>query len=76
MSLNNQALRLSDMGRWQKALVAIEEAVTIRRQLVQTRPDAFLLNLAMSLNNLANTLSQLNRDAEASAIRDEIECNH
>ena len=63
--------RLADLGRREEALAAIEEAVTIRRQLARDRPDAFLPNLTTALNNLANTLSWFNRDAEASAIREE-----
>jgi len=45
------SIRLADMGRREEALAAIEEAVTIRRQLAEARPDAFLAALAISLNN-------------------------
>ena len=41
------------------------------RQLAQARPDAFLPNLAMSLNNLANRLSALGRREEAIEARAE-----
>ena len=51
MSLNNQSACLADLGRREEALAAIEEAVGIYRQLAQARPDAFLPDLAMSLNN-------------------------
>ena len=51
MSLNNQSNRLYGLGRREEAQAAIEEAVTIRRQLAQARPDAFLPDLAMALNN-------------------------
>jgi hypothetical protein len=34
-------------------LAAAEEAVNIRRTLAKTNPQAFLPDLAMSLNNLA-----------------------
>ena len=51
MSLNNQSSRLADLGRREEALAAIEEAVTIYRALAEARPDAFLPDLAMSLNN-------------------------
>ncbi len=54
-----------------EALAAVEEAAGIYRQLAQARPDAFLPYLAAALNNLASTLSSLNRPAEASAIREE-----
>ncbi|MFG1723198.1 hypothetical protein ACGFII_31725, partial [Micromonospora chalcea] len=40
------------VGRRQEALAPTEEAVTIRRRLAQTNPDAWLPNLAGSLNNL------------------------
>ena len=42
---------LSRLGRREEALAAIEEAVTICRQLAAARPDAFLPDLATSLNN-------------------------
>ena len=51
MSLNNQSVRLADLGRREEALTAINEAVTAYRALAETRPDAFLPDLAMSLNN-------------------------
>jgi len=41
------------------------EAVDIRRELARARPAAFTPNLAMSLNNLANVLSDLGRCEEA-----------
>jgi tetratricopeptide (TPR) repeat protein len=63
--LNNQSNRLSEMGRHEDALTAIEEAVTIRRQLADARPDAFLPNLAMSLNNQSAMLSKLGRREDA-----------
>jgi hypothetical protein len=36
-SLNNQSLRLAGLGRREEALAAIEEAVTIRRDLARAR---------------------------------------
>jgi tetratricopeptide (TPR) repeat protein len=63
--------RLGDLGRREEALAAIEQATGIYRELAEARPDAFLPNLATSLRNLADTLSSLNRDAEASVIREE-----
>jgi tetratricopeptide (TPR) repeat protein len=65
MSLNNQALRLADLGRREEALAAIEEAVTTYRQLAAARPDAFLPDLAMSIRNRAHILRALGRDPEA-----------
>ena len=43
--------RLGDLERLEEALAVVEEGVTIFRQLAQVRPDAFLPDLAMSLNN-------------------------
>ena len=37
-SLNNQSARLSDLGRREDALAAIEEAVKIRRRLAEAAP--------------------------------------
>ena len=67
---------LSELGRREQALAAIEEAVTIRRQLADARPDAFLPNLATSLNNLGVILSWLERNAEASAAHAEAAAIH
>ena len=50
-SLNNQGNTLSDLGRREEALEATAEAVALYRQLAAQRPDAFLPDLAMSLNN-------------------------
>ena len=49
--LNNHSGRLSELGRPEEALVAIEEAVSIYRELAAARPDAFRPVLGMSLNN-------------------------
>jgi tetratricopeptide (TPR) repeat protein len=62
ISLSN---RLSELGRREEALDAIEEAVTAYRQLAAARPDAFLPDLAMSLNNQSSCLSDLGRHEEA-----------
>ena len=56
--LNDLSNRLSDLGRREEALAAIEEAVTAYRELARTRPDAFLPNLATSLNNQSGCLSR------------------
>ena len=61
--------RLWDLGRREQALAAIEEAVTIRRQLAHDRPDAFLPDLAMSLHTLANVLTAVKREPAAVAAR-------
>ena len=44
--LNTLGIRASHLGRREEALAATQEAVDIRRRLAQTRPDAFLPNLA------------------------------
>jgi len=64
---NNLALRLSDLGRREEALAQAEEAVRTYRQLAHQRPDAFLHDLATSLQNLATLLSALGRREEALA---------
>jgi hypothetical protein len=58
---------LSDLGRREEALAATQEAVDIRRRLAQTRPDAFLPYLAMSLRSLSRTLIALEQYNEAAA---------
>ena len=68
ISLSN---RLADLGRREDALAAIDEAVSAYRQLAATRPDTFLPNLAVSLNNQSNRLSQLGRREDALAAADE-----
>jgi len=58
---------LSELGRREEALEATEEAVEKHRELAKKNPDAFLPDLAMSLNNLGNALSELGRREEALA---------
>ena len=70
-SLNNLSVRLADLGRREDALAAIEEAVTIRRELAAARPDAFGPHLADSLNNLSNRLGGLGRPEDALAAVEE-----
>ena len=53
MSLNNLGMGFSDLGRREEALAAAQEAVDIYRRLAQTRPDAFLPDLATSLGKIA-----------------------
>ncbi len=62
---SNLGVRLSGLGQREDALNATQEAVEIRRQLAQRRPDAFLPALATSLNNLGNGLSDLGRREDA-----------
>jgi Tetratricopeptide repeat len=63
--------RLSELGRREEALDAIEEATGIYRQLAQARPDAFLPDLATALNNQSGRLSGLGRREEALASAEE-----
>ena len=65
------SIRLADLGRREEALAAVEEAVTIRRQLAQDRPDAFLPDLAGTLNNQSVCLADLGRREEALAAVEE-----
>jgi hypothetical protein len=71
MELTNESRRLADLGRQEEALAAVEEGTGIYRRLAEAHPDTYLPHLAASLDNLADTLSWLNRDAEASAIREQ-----
>jgi len=64
-------IRLSNLGRHEEALAALQETVDIRRRLAQMRLDAFLPDLAMSLNNLGTMLSDLGRREEALAASQE-----
>jgi hypothetical protein len=61
MSLNNLSVRLAELGPREPPLTAIEEAVSIRRELAAARPEAFLPKLATSLNNLSVRLAELGR---------------
>ena len=66
-SLNNLSVRLAALGRREDALVAIQEAAGIYRELVTVRPDAFRPGLAMSLDVLSNRLGDLGRREDALA---------
>ncbi|MBM4046430.1 MAG: sensor histidine kinase, partial [Planctomycetes bacterium] len=59
------ATMVSELGRREEALAHAQEAVALYRKLAAERPDAFLPDLAMSLNTLANRLSALGRREEA-----------
>ncbi len=65
MSLNNLALRLSELGRRDEALAPAQEAVIIYRKLAQKNPDAFLPDLARSLGTFGGILMELERVREA-----------
>lgn len=65
------ATLLGGLGRREEALVAIEEAVSIRRQLAAALPGVFLIRLANSLDSLAARLAALGHDISARTARDE-----
>lgn len=74
MSLNNVAIRLSDLGQREEALEAARESVEIYRELARHRPGIFHPGLAMSLNNVANRLSDLGQREDAlDAAREAVE---
>jgi len=60
-------IRLSDLGRREEALAASQEAVDNYRRLAQTRPDAFLPDLAMSLGAFSRALAAAERHGDAAA---------
>jgi tetratricopeptide (TPR) repeat protein len=65
------ATLLAALGRREDALAAVEEAVTIRRDLAGGRPEAFLPDLARSLDNLSGCLAALGRREDALAAVEE-----
>ncbi|MCT2583346.1 tetratricopeptide repeat protein [Actinophytocola gossypii] len=82
-SLNDFAVRVGALGRWEEALAAITEAVALRRDLARTGSDAHLADLARSVHNRSTYLVAAGRweDAlaaisEAVAIRRELAGAH
>jgi len=61
MALNNLGDLLGDLGRYQDALAAAEEAVALRRALAVNNP-TYQADLATALNNLGNRLHDHGRD--------------
>ena len=59
------AVALAQLGRREEALEAITEAAAAYRTLAEARPDAFLPDLAGSLNNQSNRLASLGQREEA-----------
>ncbi|MCK9879181.1 tetratricopeptide repeat protein, partial [Frankia sp. Ag45/Mut15] len=53
------------VGRRAEALAPAQEAVNLYQRLAADSPDAYLPDLAASLNNLATFLSEVGRRAEA-----------
>jgi Tetratricopeptide repeat len=70
MALNDLSVRLAGLGRREEALAAVEEAVSIRRELAAAHPDAFHADLAMSLNNLSACLAGLGRQEALAAVEE------
>ncbi|HSV66518.1 MAG TPA: tetratricopeptide repeat protein [Mycobacteriales bacterium] len=64
-SLNNLAVRQSEVGDRAGALASITRAVEIYQGLAEGNPQAFAPNLAGSLNNLANRQSEVGDRAAA-----------
>ncbi|MDG4834798.1 tetratricopeptide repeat protein [Solwaraspora sp. WMMD1047] len=65
------AIRLANTGRREQALAPAEEATGIYRRLAKVNPDAYLPDLAASLNNLGMILSVLGRREQALAPAEE-----
>ncbi|MGH3623848.1 MAG: tetratricopeptide repeat protein [Sciscionella sp.] len=65
------ALRLAEAGRRAEALSASDEAVQLYRELAAGNRDAYLPNLATSVNNHALRLAEAGRRAEALTASDE-----
>ena len=63
--MNNLANILSGVGRSGEALEAAQEAVRLRRELVEASPAAYTPDLAASLNNLANIQKEKGQYEEA-----------
>ncbi|KAF5338780.1 hypothetical protein D9758_012093 [Tetrapyrgos nigripes] len=63
-TLNNLSLRLSDLGRRDEALQAVQQSVAIFRQYCDAAPSLSKATLALSLNNLSNCLSSVGQRAE------------
>jgi tetratricopeptide (TPR) repeat protein len=70
-ALNNLGAWLGDLGRYQEALAATEEAVALSRALAAGNPAAHQAGLAAALNNLGIWLGRLGRYQEALAARTE-----
>ena len=64
-TLNNLAIRLSEVGKREEALEVAREALSLRRDPAAANPDSFTPNLATSLNNLATMLSEVGKREEA-----------
>jgi tetratricopeptide (TPR) repeat protein len=64
-SLSSLGASLQELGRYGEALTAVEEAVTVYRDLVERVPDRYLPDLARSLTNLGASRWELERTADS-----------
>ena len=64
-SLNNRGLLLVELGRREEALVTIDEAVHLLRNLAANNWDTFALELASALSNLSAALAGMGQCAPA-----------
>ncbi|MEM6915367.1 MAG: tetratricopeptide repeat protein, partial [Verrucomicrobiota bacterium] len=62
---NSLAVYFGELGKRDEALESARRAVEIRERLTESKPDAFLPDLAVSLNNLSNRLSDVGQRDEA-----------
>ncbi len=69
--LGNCSNYLSTLGDREEALAVAKEVAELYRELARAQPEAFTVDLAMSLNNLANRLSDLGHREEALAVAKE-----
>ena len=65
MIVNNLSADLSDLGRFEEALEAVDEAVGLYRELAETRAGSFPADVAMGLTNRSEFLIALGRHEEA-----------
>ncbi|MFY1681418.1 hypothetical protein ACN265_07815 [Micromonospora sp. WMMD730] len=63
--MDEHAIRLAEIGRRSEALINGQEAVNLYQELSTTNRDAYLPNLAASLNNHANRLAEAGQHTEA-----------
>jgi hypothetical protein len=63
--LASVSIAQSEVGQREEALQTAQEAVRLRRELARDNRDAFLPDLASSLNNLANLQSEMGQREEA-----------
>ena len=70
--MNNLGNQLAEVGRFEDALAAADEAVAVYRELVSARPDAYRPDLAAALGNLGIGLSDVGRLEDALRLMGEL----